>query len=135
MRERKDALDKLKQADPETLTLGKRIRLVRDNKTQAEFGKLIKKSQDAISVYEIGDIIPPLHILTRIAHIGNVTIEWLTYGPSGGAKKSEVVFRGRVIKPGSPEWRILSIMTDTRNEKLKDRIAEIVSSVIKIEKK
>ena len=59
MRERKGILEKLQQIAPGKLTLGQRIRLIRGNKNQAEFGKLLNKSQDAISVYETDAVTPP----------------------------------------------------------------------------
>ncbi len=135
MREKKDALERLKQADPAKLTIGQRIRLIRGNMTQTGFGKLLKKSQDAISVYETDAVTPPLDVLAKLAEIGNVTIDWLIHGPSTTSHKDGIVFHSHIIKPGTPEWRILGIMTGINNPELKHKIVELVNSFIGIEKK
>ena len=135
MRERKDKFKQLQQANSTTFTLGQRIRLVRGNNTQTDFGKLLEKSQDIISVYEADAVEPPVDILAKIAELGNVTIVWLAYGHSSELRKNSIVFEGRILKPKTPEWRILEIMTGLSSEKIKDKIVELVDSYIKLEKK
>ena len=135
MRKRTDELEQLQQIAPEKLTIGQRIRIIRGDQTQTEFGKLLNKSQDAISVYETDAVTPPLDILSELAEIGNVTIGWLAYGPSTGSHKDDVVFHGYIIKPESPEWHILEMVTNRSSEKMKEKIVEMVNSYISIEKK
>lgn len=136
MREKKGVLDRLKQTNPAKLTIGQRIRLIRGNKTQTDFGKLFKKSQDAISVYETGGVIPAgIELLAKIAEMGDVTLGWLIYGPSTTSHRDGIAFHSHVIKPGTQEWRILEIMTGINNPELKHKIVELVNSFIDIEKK
>ena len=135
MREKKGALERLKQINPAKLTIGQRIRLIRGNKTQTDFGKLLKKSQDAISVYETGGVTPSIEQLAKIAEMGDVTLGWLIYGPSTTSHKDGIIFHRHTIKPGTQEWRILEIMTGINNPELKHKIVELVNSFIGIEKK
>lgn len=135
MSRKKDNLEQLQQIAPGKLTMGQRIRLVRGNKSQTEFGKLLNKSQDAISVYETDAVTPPLGVLSKLAEIGNVTIGWLAYGPSTGSHKDNVVFHGYIIKPKTPEWQILEMMTNLNGKKIKDKVVELVERFISIEKK
>ena len=135
MREKRAVLERLKQTNPAKLTIGQRIRLIRGNKTQTDFGKLLQKSQDAISVYETGGVIPGIEQLAKIAEMGDVTLGWLIYGPSTKSHKDGIHFHSHIIKPGTPEWRILEIMTGINNPELKHKIVELVNSFIGIEKK
>lgn len=60
--------------------MGDRIRLIRGNKTQAQFAKAIKaKGQNRVSKYESGTV-PSPEMLMRIARIGNTTVDWILYG-------------------------------------------------------
>ncbi len=135
MSRKKDNLEQLKQIAPGELTMGQRIRLIRGNINQTEFGKLFNKSQDAISVYETDEVTPSLSTFAQIAEMGNVTVDWLAYGPSTGSHKDDVVFHGYIIKPKTSEWQILEMMTGLSSEKTKDKVAELVESFIDIEKK
>jgi|YelNatPaOPRAMG01_1025707.scaffolds.fasta_scaffold07108_6 transcriptional regulator with XRE-family HTH domain len=138
MRISKKATEKLRQMDVDKLTLGQRIRLIRGDRTQTEFGALLGKSQDAISVYETDQVIPSLQILAKIAEIGDVTVDWLFYGPSHKAKKDgeqSFVFNGRIIRQKSPEWQLLEKIVNIHDEKVKEKIVELVNSYINIEKK
>ncbi|MGB9735979.1 MAG: helix-turn-helix domain-containing protein [bacterium] len=138
MRTSKKATEKLRQMDVDKLTLGQRIRLIRGDRTQTEFGALLGKSQDAISVYETDQVVPSLNILAKIAEIGDVTVDWLFYGPSHKTKKDaeqSFVFNGRVIRQKSPEWQILEKIVNIHDEKVKEKIVELVNSYINIEKK
>ena len=62
--------------------IGHRIRMVRKQKklTQEKFAALVGVSSKTISAYELGDILPTIDGLTRIAQIGNVTLDWIILG-------------------------------------------------------
>ena len=138
MRISKDVTEKLKQTDPEKLTMGQRIRVIRGDRTQTAFGEILGKSQDAVSVYETDQITPSLNTLAKIADMGNVTVDWLLRGPSYKGGKNinhSFVFNGYVIRPGTPEWTILEKLVAIKDEKTKEKIAEFVRSYISIEKK
>ncbi len=138
MRTSKKATEKLRQTDVDKLTLGQRIRLIRGDKTQTDFGGLLGKSQDAVSVYETDQVTPSLNILAKIADMGNVTVDWLFYGPAHRAHKDSdqsFVFNGRIIKQRTPEWLILEKIVNINDEKTKEKIVELVNSYINIEKK
>ncbi len=62
------------------LSLGQRIRLVRDKRTQTEFGLLIGRTKDHVIRYEVDVDVPSFLTLSRIARIGSVTIDWLLNG-------------------------------------------------------
>ena len=138
MRISKKATEKLRQTNVEELSLGQRIRLIRGDKTQSDFGAVLGKSQDAISVYETDQVTPSLGILAKIADMGNVTVDWLIYGPARKAHKEgeqSVIFAGKILKPKNPEWHILERLANMNDEKLKEKIVELVNSYISIEKK
>ncbi|MCL4478382.1 MAG: helix-turn-helix transcriptional regulator [Deltaproteobacteria bacterium] len=138
MRLSKNVNEELRQADPSKLTMGQRIRLIRKDMSQTAFGKLLGKSQDAVSVYENDQITPSLEALVKIAEMGNVTVDWLFHGPSPKAQKDPeqgIVFLGHIIKPRTHEWRLLEMVVKLNNEKLKEKIIELVQSFINIERK
>ena len=62
------------------LTLGDRIKLVRGKRSHAEFALLIGKKKDKVIMYEANIDTPSLLTLSKIAEIGDVTIEWLFHG-------------------------------------------------------
>lgn len=138
MRTSKKAAEKLRQTDVDKLTLGQRIRLIRGDKTQTDFGDILNKSQDAISVYETDQVTPSLATLAKIADMGNVTVDWLFHGPSHKGRKDteqSFVFAGHVLKPKTPEWQVLEKIVNINDEKIKEKIVELVGSFITIEKK
>ena len=77
----------------------------------------------------------PLDVLSKIAEIGNVTRGWLAYGPSTESHKGDVVFHGFIIKPKTPEWQVLEMMTNLKGKTTKDKVVELVERFIDIEKK
>jgi transcriptional regulator with XRE-family HTH domain len=74
--------DDMTPVPPDRTTLGDRIKLVRGNKTQAEFALLIGRRKDKVITYEANVDTPSLLTLSKIAKIGNTTVEWLLYGTS-----------------------------------------------------
>jgi len=62
------------------LTLGDRIKLVRNRRSQAEFALLIGKKKGKVIMYEANVDTPSLLTLSKIAEIGDVTIDWLFHG-------------------------------------------------------
>jgi len=135
MRVSKKATERIKQSDPAKLTMGQRIRLIRDNKTQTAFGAILGKSQDAISVYETNQVVPSLKTLAKIAEMGNVTVDWLYHGHSHKGNEHSFTINGHIIKPKTPEWTILGKVIDIRDKKVKEKLVELVNSFIKIEQK
>ena len=65
---------------PSKLTLGDRIKYVRGSRSQTEFGLLIGLHKNKVVRYEANVDTPSLLILSRIADIGNVTLDWLFFG-------------------------------------------------------
>lgn len=63
-------------------TLGKRIRFIRKHNkmTQQDFGKVLRISQDHISLYELDKRTPKLSTLDLICIHFGVNNEWLNYG-------------------------------------------------------
>jgi transcriptional regulator with XRE-family HTH domain len=61
---------------------GSRIRTIREKlgMTQDEFGAKLGRSGGAISLYEKGDAQPPILILSKIALLSDVSVEWLIMG-------------------------------------------------------
>ncbi len=136
MGKRKDELERLKREAPEKLTLGQRIRLLRGERTQAEFSKLLDKSQDILSMYEVDKVLPSIDVLSVIADMSNVTLDWLVHGRSDKSHKSgAVVFKGYIIKPKTLEWQILEMLTGLRSNKVRQKAAELVGSFINIARK
>jgi transcriptional regulator with XRE-family HTH domain len=60
--------------------LPNRIKFLRGERTQKEFGEILGVSKAAISKYESGIAIPSSDILRKIAFIGNKEIDWLLRG-------------------------------------------------------
>jgi transcriptional regulator with XRE-family HTH domain len=59
------------------MTLGEKIRQIRGKRSLAEFSLLIGKPKNKVIQYEANISTPSLRILSRIAEIDNVTVEWL----------------------------------------------------------
>ena len=57
-----------------------RIRKIRGNLTQEEFGSLIGVTQGTVQKYEKGDCLPSEKVQKKIADYGRVTVEWLLHG-------------------------------------------------------
>jgi len=67
--------------------LAERIKEVRGNLTQDNFGKLLGVSKSQISKYESRKAIPPSATIDKIASTGNKTREWLLWGTTKGELK------------------------------------------------
>jgi transcriptional regulator with XRE-family HTH domain len=65
------------------ISIGDRIKEIRGELSQGEFGKQIGVQAPAISKYEKGRV-PDVETLKKIADYGKVTVEWLL---SGGVKQ------------------------------------------------
>jgi transcriptional regulator with XRE-family HTH domain len=57
-----------------------RLREVRGNTSQVEFGKSLGILQNIVSRYERGRVRAPMEYLVAVAKYGNVTLEWLVLG-------------------------------------------------------
>ncbi len=55
--------------------IGKRIREIRGERTQKEFGDLLGVSPMAVSLYETGDRLPGYNNMIRIAELGKTTVQ------------------------------------------------------------
>ncbi|MCL5278012.1 MAG: helix-turn-helix domain-containing protein [Deltaproteobacteria bacterium] len=136
MGKRKNALEQLKREAPEKLTMGQRIRLLRGDRTQAEFSMLLDKSQDILSMYEVDRVLPSIDVLSRIAEMSHVTLDWLVHGRSDGSRRNgAVVFKGYIIKPKTLEWQILEMLTSLRSHRVRQKAARLVNSFISIARK
>jgi transcriptional regulator with XRE-family HTH domain len=60
--------------------LSKRIKFLRGKRTQKEFGEILGVSKATVSKYESGITIPSSDIFTKIASLGNKSVEWLLRG-------------------------------------------------------
>lgn len=60
--------------------LARRLREVRGESTQVDFGKALGVLQNEVSRYEIGRVHPPLEYLVAVAKYGSVTLDWLILG-------------------------------------------------------
>jgi len=77
-----------------TKSVAPRIRIIRDTVSQQKYADDLTKiklprsvewadkkvTQGMISKYESGQKIPTPHVLLRMAHYGNTTVEWLLTG-------------------------------------------------------
>jgi transcriptional regulator with XRE-family HTH domain len=63
--------------------IGRRLRQVRGDATQVEFGKALGVVQNVVSRYERGQVRPPLEYLVAVARYGNITLDWLIGGKTG----------------------------------------------------
>ncbi len=70
----------LTQIPTDKFNLGVRIELVRGKRSQAEFALLIGKQKNKVIKYEANIDTPSFLTLSKIAEIGNVTVEWLFHG-------------------------------------------------------
>jgi len=66
------------------LGVGQRIKIVRNDLSQYEFGKLIGVTQGTVNKYESGATLPSEGVLQKIADHGGVTTDWLLKGEGGG---------------------------------------------------
>ncbi|MBF0588700.1 MAG: helix-turn-helix transcriptional regulator [Magnetococcales bacterium] len=60
--------------------IGKRIKIVRGERTQVEFGELLGVGRGAITNYEAGRRLPNSAVLEKIAKAGDVTTNWILTG-------------------------------------------------------
>lgn len=58
--------------------LGTRIKEVRSNRSQAEFGSLLNVDRTTVGSWELGRHEPDIETLLKIATIANVSVDWLT---------------------------------------------------------
>jgi transcriptional regulator with XRE-family HTH domain len=118
--------------------IGQRVKALRGKMTQAEFGKIFKKSQDAICAYEKGIVFPPIDAIIKMAETFGVSVEWIITGETGRktkeGKERGFTFKNRFIREDEPEWRILEILSTVPGN-VKEETLALVSSYIKERKK
>lgn len=114
--------------------IGQRVRALRGKMTQNEFGKIFKKSQDAICAYEKGVVFPPINAIIKMSEIFGVSVEWIITGETGRktkeGKEKGFTFKNRFIREGEPEWRILEVLS-TVPQDVKEETLALISSYIK----
>lgn len=93
--------------------VGRRIQIIRKRKllTLIEFAKKIGASKSSVSDWEKGFRLPPEATLTKIAVMGNTTVDKLLYGD--GKNDAEEIYQ-RLIK--LPEADILGIFRRVHNK-------------------
>jgi transcriptional regulator with XRE-family HTH domain len=118
--------------------IGQRVKALRGKMTQAEFGKLFKKSQDAVCAYEKGIVFPPIDVIVKMAETFGVSVEWIITGETGKrtkeGKEKGFAFKNRFIREGEPEWKILEVLS-AAPQNVKEEVLALVSSYIKERKK
>ena len=84
--------------------LGKRLRQVRGNKSQSEFGKIIGISQSSVGVYESESRLPDSKVLTSICNAFEISPAWLLMGiepmHAGGDKEK---IEGKALSQNIPK--------------------------------
>ncbi len=93
--------------------VGRRIMAIRKRNflTLIEFAKKIGASKSSVSDWEKGFRLPPEAVLTKIANMGNTTVDKLLYG--NGNNEVEEIYQ-RIIK--LPEADILGIFRRAHNK-------------------
>ena len=88
--------------------VGRRIQIIRKRKllTLIDFAKKIGASKSSVSDWEQGFRLPPEAVLTKIAIMGNTSVDKLLYGD--GKNEIEEIYQ-KLIK--LPEADILEIMS------------------------
>lgn len=78
-----------------TMSLGKRLKLLRADQSQAAFGDRLGVSQGSIANYERNDRFPDSALIEKICVEFSVTADWLIFGDEGTQKlpTSEVLKR------------------------------------------
>ena len=76
------------------LEIGKRLKILRGNKTQLDFSKEIETTLRAYQHYEAGERVPHIHLLTRIAQLCDTTTDWILSGKLN-IEKARVVERSK----------------------------------------
>ena len=62
------------------ITLGERLKALRGDKSQADFGKEIGVSQPTIRNYENNKRLPDSEFIKNVCNVYNVTADWLIFG-------------------------------------------------------
>ena len=82
--------------DNETLQkIGARIRKIRGQMTQNDFGAIIGVGRVAVANYEAGRRLPNREILGKIAKAGNVSPNWIISGDGHDQDREEIISRTR----------------------------------------
>lgn len=73
-------------------TLGYRIRQVRGQLSQEDFGKLLNVSRSTVASWECNTNQPSIEVLLKIAKIGSVSMDWLTGNDSDSTYETETLY-------------------------------------------
>ena len=113
------------------LAVGKRIRQIRGDLRQVEFGRIIGASKVSVSNYERGRI-PQVDILAKIAWIGHTTIDRLLTGEERISEAQEGVYsataeRSAYYQTNNPE--VIAVMQELeRNPLLRRRLLQLLKT-------
>ena len=113
--------------------IGGRIRKVRGELSQKEFGEQLGVQAAAISKYEKGRV-PDSFLLKKIADLGGVTVEWLLHGEKGKAHLQEAASPLARPEPGAPGLVEPALFAAVDKDVLTD-IVEMVEEGINSRKK
>jgi len=80
-----------------------RLREARGSKSQAEFCALLDVKQGTYSTWELGKYEPPLDMITKIARVSNVSLNWLLGFSTDPPPTEKHVSLGEQIEVYSPE--------------------------------
>lgn len=94
--------------------VGRRIQIIRKRKllTLIEFAKKIGASKSSVSDWEKGFRLPPEATLTKIAILGNTSVDKLLYG--NGNNEVEEIYQ-KIIK--LPKKELIDLMIRVKEEK------------------
>ena len=113
------------------LAVGKRIRQIRGDLRQVEFGRIIGASKVSVSNYERGRI-PQVDILAKIARIGHTTIDRLLTGEERISEEQEGVYsataeRSAYYQTNNPE--VIEIVEELeRNPLLRRKLLQLLKT-------
>lgn len=76
-------------------TIGERIKYIREdvlNLSGEEFGKMLNVTKTAVSNWENGNRTPDIHVLSKIASLGNVSLDYLACKVNNSNENNPVYF-------------------------------------------
>lgn len=109
-----------------TDTIGNRIRTIRKGQrlTQKQFAKRLGVSSSSVSSYEIGDSLPSIEVLIKLADIGEVSYDWLLAGCYMARDP-----QNKIIQLTKEELELLKLYRDAtpKDREVIKRVAELTT--------
>lgn len=84
------------------MSIGKRIEILRGNKTRHAFASKISLHPNTLRNYEEGLSLPNSEVIAQICRVFNVSVEWLVFGDEPGRKVSDGRTQGSNTKDNNP---------------------------------